>query len=241
MPNQAIIKNIIAGNAIATKQAIYESLSEKAFDLLEIKKVDVGSDIFESTEELDEGKVDPADAHRILTQTGGVDAGHFTIRHFDVLERMRLAKEHGYVAKGDSATGRSKAYRTTLHLQNQAAKYKQNEEVEQLDELSKKTLGNYIKKATHASNYQSYLAGKEYEKGNMDGGNEKADKYLKRAKGIEKATDKLTKEDFEFINEEISDEARELILHADDDSHLYKSSHIPIVKNLEKKFRNRNI
>jgi hypothetical protein len=29
--------------------------------------------------------------------------------------------------------------------------------------------------------------------------------------------------------------AKELVLHADNDEHLYKSSHIPIVKNLQKK------
>lgn len=35
--------------------------------------------------------------------------------------------------------------------------------------------------------------------------------------------------------DKLSHEAKELALHADNDQHLYKSSHIPIVKNLQKK------
>jgi len=35
--------------------------------------------------------------------------------------------------------------------------------------------------------------------------------------------------------EKMSAEAKELALHADNDPHLYRSSHIPIVKNLQKK------
>jgi len=35
--------------------------------------------------------------------------------------------------------------------------------------------------------------------------------------------------------ENLSGDAKELVLHADNDEHLYKSSHMPIVKNLQKK------
>jgi hypothetical protein len=35
--------------------------------------------------------------------------------------------------------------------------------------------------------------------------------------------------------DKMSGDAKELVLHADNDEHLYKSSHIPIVKNLQKK------
>ena len=173
MPNQAIIKNIIAGNAIATKQAIYESLSEKAFDLLEIKKVEVGSDIFDQ-------------------QNGDVE----------------------------------------------------DLEEEQLNELSKKTLGNYIKRASSSDHENSVSnlssrAAYDLAKSNddSDAGNKDDMKSYKRSKNISLAVNKITNEAFECINEEISDKAQELVLHADNDSHLYKSSHTPIVKNLEKKFK----
>ena len=35
--------------------------------------------------------------------------------------------------------------------------------------------------------------------------------------------------------EDLSDEARELVLHGDNTEHLYRSSHEPIIKNLSKK------
>jgi hypothetical protein len=98
------------------------------------------------------------------------------------------------------------------------------EEVEELDELSKGTLGSYVKKAssdmavklrsgsefdnkasaiekqTNRGNMNNYASGREAEK-NRDkayGG------YLKRKRGITKAVDKLTKEEVQFSEEEIA-------------------------------------
>jgi hypothetical protein len=85
---------------------------------------------------------------------------------------------------------------------------KQNEEVEELDELSKSTLGSYVKKAIRD---KSDVA---YEKGYWDRADrkDKPEKRLVRDKisdrkswrdaGIKKAINRLTKEDVESINEE---------------------------------------
>jgi hypothetical protein len=62
-------------------------------------------------------------------------------------------------------------------------------EDEQLDEVSKKTLGSYVKKASDDATKHSYMAAKT---GDLD----TAAKASKRIRGIAKATDKLTKEDF---------------------------------------------
>lgn len=62
------------------------------------------------------------------------------------------------------------------------------EEVE-LDEVSKSTLGSYVKKASDDATKHSYMAAKT---GDLD----TAAKASKRIRGIAKATDKLTKEDF---------------------------------------------
>jgi hypothetical protein len=62
------------------------------------------------------------------------------------------------------------------------------EEVEQIDELSKKTLGSYIKKSSDSLDTHSYMAGKS-------GDDEDYIKSLKRKQGINKATDRLTKEE----------------------------------------------
>ena len=84
------------------------------------------------------------------------------------------------------------------------------EESEQLDELSKKTLGSYDKKASAEANFASKLAGSasagEYSKDNIDKENKYSDHAMKRRKGIDKAINKLTKEDLEgFSVEELED------------------------------------
>jgi len=62
------------------------------------------------------------------------------------------------------------------------------EEVE-LDEVSKSTLGSYVKKASDDATKHSYMAAKT---GDLD----TAAKASKRIRGVAKATDKLTKKDF---------------------------------------------
>ena len=338
MKIQDIISNAYNSDAIGAKQSIYEAISERAMNFLDVKKNDIAIDLFgdvgsidinESSDSLEEGAVHPADAHRILTQTGGVNTDHFALSGEDVRERMELAKRHGYVAKGDSPTGRSKFYRTSLHLQRQAAKYKQNEEVEQLeesklhpvkhfdlddsnkptltnrkdsrytvtkeytghpsgepqhvvrfmdkyvdefpdhasaakhaqqhsihrltsdiknikndskilrkeefeqlDELSKNTLGSYVKKAAGDISRTMDAHGKSKD---FDTSVALSNRELKRRTGLVQAVDKLTKEEFEQLDEELSDNAYKLIIHADNDRDLYKSSHVPVAKNLEKK------
>jgi len=76
------------------------------------------------------------------------------------------------------------------------------ESVEQLDELSKKTLGSYIKKA----NASAIGAGMEVGFHNGSGGNsdskfkqDQKDKLSKRRTGIAKAVNKLTKEEHEVL------------------------------------------
>ena len=66
----------------------------------------------------------------------------------------------------------------------------QKEEVEELDELSKKTLGSYVKKASRN------LAGREYKRGaEKDTSTANLQKSYKRDMGISKAIDKMTKEE----------------------------------------------
>ena len=70
------------------------------------------------------------------------------------------------------------------------------EDVEQVDELSKKTLGSYAKSAA----YDATTRGIKYgEKMNQSGSNKKElNKMNKREAGVRKAVDRLTKEDFEW-------------------------------------------
>jgi len=276
MKIQDIISNAYNSDAIGAKQSIYEAISERAMNFLDVKKNDIAIDLFgdvgsidinESSDSLEEGAVHPADAHRILTQTGGVNTDHFALSGEDVRERMELAKRHGYVAKGDSPTGRSKFYRTSLHLQRQAAKYKQNEEVEQLEESKLHPVKHFdlddSNKPTLTNRKDSrYTVTKEYT-GHPSGEPQHVvrfmDKYVdefpdhasaaKHAqqhsihrltsdiKNIKNDSKILQKEEFEQLDEELSDNAYKLVTHADNDRHLYKSSHVPVAKNLEKKVK----
>lgn len=79
---------------------------------------------------------------------------------------------------------------------------------EQIDELSKKTLGSYVKKATTDVHNKAYNAGKK------EGGEKKYDVpnitgSIMRQVNIAKATDKLTKEEVE-VNENLEN----ILVHA---------------------------
>ena len=67
------------------------------------------------------------------------------------------------------------------------------EEIEQVDELSKKTLGSYAQSATRDALSRQYALGK--------GDKTDTRKLMNRRKGIDKAVDKLTKEEIEQIDE----------------------------------------
>jgi hypothetical protein len=104
-----------------------------------------------------------------------------------------------------------RAYKAAKELHK---KTKTNEEVEELDEISKATMGRYINKAKDSIDMASYRQGHRDSRG--DGGNNPVSKGIerklsKRHKGIETAVKKLTKEEQEFIdalNADTLDEAR---------------------------------
>ena len=79
------------------------------------------------------------------------------------------------------------------------AKVNATEEVEQVDELSKATMGRYINKAKDSIDTASYRQGHKEAHGSSSKALEK--KLTKRHKGIETAVKKLTREDAEQIDE----------------------------------------
>lgn len=117
------------------------------------------------------------------------------------------------------------------------------EAYESLDEISKATLGSYIKKATDDKNNQAnkswkhqdaadfaLLVNKDKHTANkhLDLSTKSSDKFYKRVHGIAKATDKLTKEDFEALQAYIAEEDQiiEDILALDEISKDTLSSYI---------------
>ena len=78
----------------------------------------------------------------------------------------------------------------------------QTEEVEQIEELSKKTLGSYAKKANKDTEHRAYDQGGDDELGLRRSA--RNDRKLKnRLKGVNSAVDRMTKEEVEQIEEAI--------------------------------------
>lgn len=75
------------------------------------------------------------------------------------------------------------------------------EDVEQIDEISKSTLGSYIKKATRQAIDNSFDHGVNDELNRPLKARKFANKAWKREKGIQKAATKLAKEDVESVDE----------------------------------------
>jgi hypothetical protein len=83
----------------------------------------------------------------------------------------------------------------------------QNEEVEDLDELSKGTLGSYVKAASYNKQSADFGRGMKAQKqissnGEYDDNNRVGFRSTKRAKGISKAVDRLAKEEVNEARED---------------------------------------
>ena len=96
------------------------------------------------------------------------------------------------------------------------------EDVEQIDELSKKTIGSYVKKAANSLDKSAYLSGIA---GVAGGGLYYNNQSAKRVKGIEKATDRLTKESVEQLDELSPNLLHRYIKKSSDDMGMHAVDH----------------
>ena len=114
-----------------------------------------------------------------------------------------------HLSGSKSDTGEKDATKSRLRSANisKALDKLTREEVEQIDELSPKTLGSYVKKATSSndarsiSNLSSKAAYKLATTDGEDEGEEEDHKSYKRSASISKAVNRLTKEEVEQIEE----------------------------------------
>ena len=142
---------------------------------------------------------------------------------------IRTQKATAQADDKDSAIERIKKHYTKAGYKVHDIKHDGlKEEIEEIVELSKKTLGAYTKQAAVG------LALSGIGIGRSDNTAPHAKTMTKRIAGINRATDKLTKEEAE-LDEALSDAARELVVHGDNDSHLFHSSREPIIANLKQK------
>lgn len=144
-----------------------------------------------------------------------------------------LAKSNSELDKGneskakkhysDAEAAHERTQKRMAGIAGAIRRVKANEEVEELDELSKGTLGRYIKAANstdRGSTRSAYEAGKTYGKD----GNSKYNRIVtaranKRMKGINKATDKLlAKEEVENLDEALIQQHGLTSIHKGKDS-----------------------
>lgn len=109
--------------------------------------------------------------------------------------------EEGYVPTADEPTEANK--KTAQKVRDMLAKEKKpvKEDAEQIDEISKATMGRYINRAKDSIDMASYRQGNR-EARDLGGTLKSLEKKLsKRHKGIETAVKKLTKEESENLDE----------------------------------------
>jgi hypothetical protein len=120
----------------------------------------------------------------------------------DAKQRAAGTKKQPEVAKAAVQAVQNEEIELTLEdfTPEELEEFMQTEEYEQLDELSKKTLGSYIKKSHTQSAQNSHYIGM----GNNDPETRgKAIRSMnKRTKGVRKAVDRLTKEGVEQVEEQ---------------------------------------
>lgn len=123
---------------------------------------------------------DASDEHQNL-------AGAFNSGIRKSLENQKADRKRAKEASHTAALHSKTAYNTSKSLDI-------HEEVEQIDEISKSTLGSYLTKSTSQAIAGGHKLGKDM---NMDD----VHHLVKRAKGINTAINKLTKEESEQIDE----------------------------------------
>jgi hypothetical protein len=105
-----------------------------------------------------------------------------------------------YRAKAKSKFREKGGINAMLDKQDKSDKAKKvevrKEDVEPLDELSPKTLGSYVKKASKQNVSTAFVQGNN--RGDLEGAWNRKKKLEKRTRGINKAVDKITKEDVDM-------------------------------------------
>jgi hypothetical protein len=116
----------------------------------------------------------------------------------------KAAQEKGDYSKSDKRMrGTDVAVRKyTASPNSKYVRVPATEEAEQIDELSKATLGSYIKKATNQAFNKGFAGGANLSRGqeHEKEGEGQVNKAAKRVIGVNKAVNKLTKEEQDFVD-----------------------------------------
>ena len=146
--------------------------------------------------------------HKIdANKNGKVDAHDFKL----LRSKKKVAEEAGYLEKDlkKRKVNNDKAIKDMKKMGPPMRNPHFGEEVEQIDELSPATLGSYIKKAKTQMSRSDTVAGRlagERMKGGKPSAQERkhSERANKRYFGIDKAVDRLAKEEVEQVDEKIN-------------------------------------
>lgn len=201
MSTKDLVNAIIVGDAVEIETAFNATMAEKISSRLDDYRQEVAQNMFKVQEEveLDEEQLD--------------EISKDTLKSY-VKKAANRAAAHAFIAGGGTgdankkdfskAVKRVKGIETAVNklTKEEAEQILASEEFAQLDEISKKTLGSYIRKASNNMASATRAAGVEAGArgpnrwANMDAKEKRAEK---RGTGISKAVDRLTKEDVEQL------------------------------------------
>ncbi len=166
----------------------------------------------------DKGESDAAlkQLHKIIKRQIGVDKAvdKMTKEEVEELEELSFKKLADYSAKSADSVSGAPVRKQDNRIKGQSLADKKirkmdgysstakvaatNEEVEEIEELSKATLGSYAKKASNQVLGKGIAGGMSLARNNAEGeaeGHKLVNKAVKRMTGVQKAVGKLTKED----------------------------------------------
>jgi len=207
-----LVDAIISGRATDIESAFQQAITDKISIAMESKRTSMAQSMFtkESVEILDEEQ-DPTGIKVYHTDKAGKTGNQIVFTHQDANRLHNQIKKSGgkvthHALMFGTKEGEKKALSEDFALEDYSVEeledFMMSEEFEQLDELSKKTLGSYVKKTSDDIMSKSGEAGFKLAAGEGDSGDKDYVTAYKRNKGIAKAVTKLTKEEVEL--EEVS-------------------------------------
>jgi hypothetical protein len=186
------IKNFIdythQGDGVNSREALYAAIHDRVAEAINGKKIDIAQNLVGQNEEVE-------DLDELSKSTL---SGYLQKASGDVDTKTKKA--------GGEALG-NKKIDSRLSGMGKASERLAKEEVEELDELSKGTLGSYVKAASYNKQSADFGRGMKAQKrissdGEYDDNNRVGFRSTKRAKGISKAVDRLAKEEVNEARED---------------------------------------
>ena len=188
-----LVDAIISGKATDIETAFQEAITDKISIAMETRKTEIAQSMFtKESVELDESAINAAKKEKPELFPKDDES------LFDYKKRMsdkRIASAEKNKAFIKKTFAKEEVEELTLedYSLEELEEYMMSEDFEQLDEISKATLGSYVKKASgklasHGTNLMGSVGNFDIKNAEYHG-----TKIDKRQKGISKAIDKLTK------------------------------------------------